>query len=140
MAEAQQPLDAAEIEFLLDGSEARERQAPAEGTISEADFVTIRGDLANISLTDIFQTLCMSQMAGTLRIKSAIATKQVFFCDGKVQMVDDQEVRSVQIGTRLRQVGLISEAELTPALARQRREGRRLGDWIGENGLVAGCQ
>ena len=50
MTEQKSPLDPAELEFLLEGGEPKKRGPAAEETFQEADFVTIRGDLANISL------------------------------------------------------------------------------------------
>ncbi|HHI68877.1 MAG TPA: DUF4388 domain-containing protein, partial [Planctomycetes bacterium] len=100
----------------------------AEEAIQSAHFVTIKGDLSNISLSDIFQTLSMSQMSGTLRITSPAGVRTVYFEAGKAQLVGDQENRNRLIGDKLIAAGILNPKDLKNALLRQKAKGGRIGD------------
>ena len=137
MTEGKNPLDAEEVEFLL-GGEAPEKKAPvAEEAIQSAHFVTIKGDLSNISLSDIFQTLSMSQMSGTLRITSPSGVRMVYFEQGKAQLVGDQENRNRLLGDKLISAGILNPKDLKNALLHQKARGGRIGDILVGMGVIS---
>ena len=69
-------LDSAEVDFLL-GADSGE----PEPTLEQQE-VTMRGDLDQIGLFDIFQTLAMSKMEGLLRVRNPLEHRELFFRDG----------------------------------------------------------
>ncbi len=137
MSESKTPLDAEEVEFLLAGEEPEKKAPVAEEAIQNAHFVTIKGDLSNISLSDIFQTLSMSQMTGTLRITSPTGVRLVYFDQGKVQLVGDQENRNRLLGDKLIAAGILNPSDLKNALLRQKAKGGRIGDILVGMGVIS---
>ncbi|GEM_PF-1382545 len=137
MTEDKTPLDAEEVEFLLAGEEPQKKAPVAEEAIQTAHFVTIKGDLSNISLSDIFQTLSMSQMSGTLRISSPAGVRTVYFEQGKAQLVGDQENRNRLIGDKLIAAGILNPRDLKNALLRQKAKGGRVGDILVGMGVIS---
>lgn len=85
MADKGELLNEAEVEFLLaaagEGEPTSSAPAPTSG---EGQTVTMRGDLEQINLADIFQTLAMAKMEGVLRVrnpsKSARSTATTATC------------------------------------------------------------
>ncbi len=137
MTEDKTPLDAEEVEFLLAGEEPQKKAPVAEEAIQSAHFVTIKGDLSNISLSDIFQTLSMSQMSGTLRITSPAGVRTVYFEQGRAQLVGDQENRNRLIGDKLIAAGILNPKDLKNALLRQKAKGGRIGDILVGMGVIS---
>lgn len=64
MSHAKGILEAEEVEFLLESGNTNGKQHSATGGTQQV--VTMRGDLEQIQLADIFQTLATAKMEGVL--------------------------------------------------------------------------
>src|SRR5688572_7165092 len=76
-----------EVDFLLEGAAASgdPKKAGGDPTIA-GQVVTMKGDLDQIQLTDIFQTLALSKMEGLLRVRNPLEERYVHFKDGRVRI------------------------------------------------------
>ncbi|MFY9342060.1 MAG: DUF4388 domain-containing protein, partial [Planctomycetota bacterium] len=129
-------LSEAEVEFLLNAAGADEAPAPNKPDFDERS-VTMRGDLEQIELADIFQTLAMSKMAGVLRLRNPLDERHVLAEDGHVRLLVGNRVASRRLGQRLIQAGLVQPDQLRDALAQQREERRPLGQILVDAGVVS---
>ena len=137
MADNREVLNEAEVEFLLAGDDdaptTSTATAPAE---AEAQTVTMRGDLEQINLADIFQTLSMSKMEGVLRLRNPLEERQIHCRDGVVQILVPNRIATRRLGQRLVQAGLVEVEQLRAALVNQRKEKKPLGEMLIGAGLV----
>ena len=79
MAHKAEILSDAEVDFLMTAEKAA---APLPTPGGEDQAVTMRGDLEQINLADIFQTLAIAKMEGVLRIRNPLEERQVHVRDG----------------------------------------------------------
>lgn len=135
MTDNQDILNEAEVDFLLTGAE--------EDTAEEAvilddgnQTVTMHGDLDQISLADIFQTLAMSKMEGVLRVRNPLEERQIYCCEGYVRILVPTRLTLRRLGQRLIQAGLLQPEELRSALVEQRKEKIPLGQLLVRDGLI----
>jgi outer membrane protein assembly factor BamB len=128
-------LNEAEVEFLLaSGGEEDGAATPATGT--EGQTVTMRGDLEQINLADIFQTLAMSKMEGVLRVHNPLEERQILCRDGYVRILVPGRLATRRLGQRLIQAGLLQPEQLKAALLSQRKQKRPLGTMLVQAGLI----
>lgn len=126
-------LNPEEVDFLLGSDEAE----PGVSFISdEVQEVTMRGDLEQMNLADIFQTLSMSKMEGVLRVKNPLETREVYFRDGRCRCVPPQRTETRRLGQFLIRAGYITPEQLRTALVEQKQRKIPIGQVIVENGLV----
>ena len=97
-------LNEQEVDFLLQGTEDTGQDQESTGT---APVVTMRGDLSQISLTDIFQTLALARMEGLLRLRNPLENRDIYFRNGKVRILVPNRIMSRRLGQRLVQVGAV---------------------------------
>lgn len=135
MTENQDILNEAEVDFLLSGAG---EDAAAEGTSLDDgnQTVTMHGDLDQISLADIFQTLAMSKMEGVLRVRNPLEERQIFCQDGYVRILVPTRLTLRRLGQRLIQAGLLQPEELRSALVEQRKEKIPLGQLLVRDELI----
>jgi outer membrane protein assembly factor BamB/tetratricopeptide (TPR) repeat protein len=137
MADKREILNEAEVEFLLTGDDdAPTTSAAAAPATTEAQAVTMRGDLEQINLADIFQTLAMSKMEGVLRLRNPIEERQIHCRDGVVQILVPNRIATRRLGQRLIQAGLVEADQLRAALVSQRKQKKPLGALLIDSGLV----
>ena len=74
--------------------------------------VTMRGDLQQMQLGDVFQSLGMSKMEGILRLRNAVETREIYFRDGTVRAYITERAEMRRIGVQLVQGGLIAPEAL----------------------------
>src|SRR5688500_15363589 len=129
-------LSEAEVEFLLSSAVVDEEQAGPAPTFDE-QTATMRGDLEQINLADIFQTLAMSKMEGVLRLRHPLDEQQVPRRDGCVRLCGPNPLVTRRLGQRLLQAGLVSAEQLRQALATQRSDRRPIGVLLVDAGAVA---
>jgi len=136
MTDNREILNEAEVDFLLQGA--------AEDVVDEAPVledgnqtVTMHGDLDQISLADIFQTLAMSKMEGVLRVRNPLEERQVYCRDGYVRILVPPRLTLRRLGQRLIQAGLIQPDELRQALLLQRKEKVPLGQLLVREGMLS---
>ena len=99
-------LNEAEVDFLLQtaGPDA-EREIPSLDDVNQT--VTMHGDLDQIHLADIFQTLAMSKMEGVLRVRNPLEERQIYCFGGYVRILAPARVTLRRLGQRLIQAGLL---------------------------------
>lgn len=129
-------LDNAEVEFLLDGSGAGESPEVKEEAEAQEQAVTMRGNLDQINLSDIFQTLAMTKMEGVLRVHNPLEQRHVYCSDGFVRILTPPRVIQRRIGQRLVQAGMITTDQLRSALMRQRKDKNPLGKILIDDGII----
>lgn len=139
MSDSGNTLNSAEVDFLLDGAGADpSEKSPGtdhpEGQPDQA--VTMRGDLEQINLSDIFQTLAMTKMEGVLRVRNPLEVRQVYCNDGYVRILVPARVATRRLGQRLVQAGLLQPEQLRSALVGQRKEHKPLGQLLVEAGTL----
>lgn len=135
MTEGEELLDPQEIEFLLSSGQ----DAPPEETGTHAaqeQGITMRGDLKQIDLADIFQTLAMSKMEGMLRVRNPLEQREVFFREGLVRCLVPTRVETRRLGQMLVSAGLINPEQLRAALLAQRKVRKPIGQVLVEEGAV----
>ena len=101
---------------------------------------TIRGDLEHVNLPDIFQTLTMSQMVGTLRIQSGWDPTYVHFADGKIRVLPPEDVFARRLGHRLLSSGLMESKDIRAAFLKHKKSGLDILMAIEEGGNVEKVQ
>ncbi len=137
MSEKTELLTDAEVEFLLNAAAAETAEVSAaelEGVPGRE--VTMRGDLEQINLADIFQTLAMSKMEGVLRVRNPLEERQIHCRDGFVRIHLPNRLQVRRLGQCLLHAGLIGLGELKAALVAQRTEKRLLGEVLVAQGSV----
>jgi type IV pilus assembly protein PilB len=135
MTDNREILNDAEVDFLLQGAEtdaANEAPQLEDGN----QTVTMHGDLDQISLADIFQTLAMSKMEGVLRVRNPLEERQVYCSDGYVRILVPARLTLRRLGQRLIQAGLLQADQLRSALVEQRKDRIPLGQLLVRDGLI----
>jgi len=100
------------------------------------EYVTLRGDLRDINLADIFQTLAMNQQEGTLTIWSGRRRMDIYFSKEGVRLLVSGEKKYPRLGEILLREKKITPVELDMALARQKMTGEMLGQALIDMGIV----
>jgi len=100
------------------------------------ECVTLRGDLKDINLADIFQTLAMNQQEGTLTIWSGRRRMDIYFSKEGVRLLVSGEKKYPRLGEILLLEKKITSVELDMALARQKMTGEMLGQALIDMGIV----
>ena len=100
----------------------------------------MRGDLEQIHLADIFQTLATAKMEGMLAVHNPIEHRQVFFKNGQVRILVSQRTTNRRIGQRLIAAGMIQGEDLRKALVQQRKSQQPLGSILVKNGFISADQ
>ncbi len=138
MSDHREILNEAEVDFLLAG--AAEEEIPTGPETAGEDYLsptaTMHGDLDQIALADIFQTLGMSKMEGVLRVRNPLEEREVFCRDGYVRILVPPRLTARRLGQRLVQAGRLQPEELRTALLEQRKEKRPLGQILLSAGLI----
>lgn len=134
MSHAKGILEAEEVEFLLESGNTNGKQHSATGGTQQV--VTMRGDLEQIQLADIFQTLATAKMEGVLAVHNPIEQRQVYFHDGHARVLVSQRTANRRIGQRLIAANLINTEDLRKALVLQRKQQTPLGEILIQSGHV----
>lgn len=136
MSNGQQILNNEEVEFLLDSSGNGPRQ-DASADKSNQQAVTMRGDLDQMPLGDVFQTLGLTKMEGVLRVCNPVEQRIVYFRGGNLRMVVPPRLLMRRLGQRLLQAGLLTADDLRSALTEQKRSPKGLDEVLVGNGYVS---
>ena len=95
------------------------------------------GDLTNLGLADIFQTLGMNRQSGTLVVKQTDTERRFYFSDEGVSLLTVRSARKFRRGNLLVGMGKLSESDLKVAVTKQERvKDTKLGDLLLQTGLV----
>lgn len=137
MADNGELLNEAEVEFLLAAAGEGEPTTSAPAPVgAEGQTVTMRGDLEQINLADIFQTLAMAKMEGVLRVRNPLEERQIFCHDGYVRIQVPPRLATRRLGQRLVQAGLLTADQLRQTLIAQRKEKKPIGVMLIQAGLL----
>lgn len=136
MTEKGELLNDAEVEFLLASGEEGTATPAAPPPSHEGQTVTMRGDLEQINLADIFQTLGMSKMEGVLRVRNPLEERQIYCRDGHVRILVPARLATRRLGQRLVNAGLLQVDQLRQVLVAQRKEKLPIGQMLMQTGLV----
>jgi outer membrane protein assembly factor BamB/tetratricopeptide (TPR) repeat protein len=99
--------------------------------------MAFEGDLTNLGLADIFQTLGMNRQSGTLVVKYGDTERRFYFSDDGVSLLTSRSARKFRLGNLLVGMGKLSEADLKVAVLKQERSKEtKLGDILMQTGLV----
>src|SRR5688572_2008018 len=98
--------------------------------------VTMRGDLQQMPLADVFQSLGMSKMEGVLRVRNLVEQREIYFRDGLVRSYITARVELRRIGVQLVQGGLMTPENLRAILFEQRKSRRPLRDLLVEHRVL----
>jgi hypothetical protein len=132
MAPRSEVLSDAEVDFLL--AEASNEHAPAEAA---PQTVMMQGDLEQIHLADVLQTLATTKMEGTMRIRNPLEDRHVYCKDGRIRVHVPQRVLARRIGQRLVNAGVVTIETLRAVLIEQRKDKRPLGVLLVDGGHCA---
>ena len=95
-----------------------------------------RGDLKNVQLADILQTLAQNQQEGVLTLANGPAVRRLHFTSAGVVLLDPQVANRRRLGEILTRSGIITQDELEDALREQSRQPRFLGEILIEYGKL----
>lgn len=99
--------------------------------------MSLQGQIEEMGLGAIIQTLSLNRYRGTLRVESDEAGSQFFFIsEGEIVLVRQVRRDPVRMGDLLVRAGKVSEADLEEALIRQKDGKKRLGEVLADMGLV----
>jgi outer membrane protein assembly factor BamB/tetratricopeptide (TPR) repeat protein len=98
--------------------------------------VAFKGDLKDINLADIFQTLAMNQQEGTLVISSGEKRTDIYFSKQGIRLLTTGGRKYPLIGELLLKKKKLSSVELDMALAKQRMTGELIGNVLVGMGAV----
>lgn len=99
--------------------------------------MAFEGDLTNLGLADIFQTLGMNRQSGTLVVKYGETERRFYFTDEGVSLLTTRSARKFRLGNLLVGMGKLSEGDLKVAILKQERaKDTKLGDILLQTGLV----
>lgn len=139
MSKGQEILNNEEVEFLLgsSGSAAKKETVQAQ---SAQQAVTMRGDLDQMPLTDVFQTLGMNKMEGVLRLANPVEQRVVYFHNGNLRILLPARQLLRRLGQQLIQAGLVDGEGLRSALLEQRKTQAPLDEVLVQSGRVDQAQ
>src|SRR5947207_5772571 len=100
--------------------------------------MALEGTLKDFSLADIFQLIGLQRKTGVLTLRSKDDTVTVTFLDGKVVGADSLSHRlENRLGSVLIKSGLLTQDQLSHALAIQKETLRRLGFVLTHYGIIS---
>ncbi|MCA8968782.1 MAG: DUF4388 domain-containing protein, partial [Planctomycetes bacterium] len=136
MVDTRNILDDEALDFVL-----KDRgSAPPPQDEADDQVATIRGNLEQVSLPDIFQTLTMSRMEGTLRITQGWEPTYVHFADGKVRVLPPEDLQVRRLGNRLVTSGLLEAKHVRQAFLESRKGGTSLAEILEATGRIERIQ
>ncbi len=99
--------------------------------------MAFEGDLTNLGLADIFQTLSMNRQSGTLVVRYGETERRFHFTDDGVSLLTSRSARRFRLGNLLVGMGKLSDGDLRVAVLKQERaKDAKLGDILVQTGLV----
>ncbi|MFQ5505773.1 MAG: PQQ-binding-like beta-propeller repeat protein, partial [Planctomycetota bacterium] len=113
-------------------------QGSDDGTEQVHDEIepTIRGDLSQVHLADIFQSLVMSQMEGVLRVNSSWQTAYVLHDNRKLRIILDGDSWLKRLNRRLLATGLVDAGTMKSLLRTLRRGTQSVRQLLLETGSL----
>jgi len=135
MSGTKEILNSEEVEFLLEATSTDDTAGDATEPGSQQS-ITMRGDLEQMHLADIFQTLSLAKMEGLLKVSNPVEQRMVHFQGGSVRILVPTRSVTRRLGQRLVQAGVLTSDQLRFALLEQRKNPAPLGEILVANGDV----
>jgi outer membrane protein assembly factor BamB/tetratricopeptide (TPR) repeat protein len=98
--------------------------------------MAFKGDLKNVQLADLFQTLAQNRQEGVLTLSSRGRTHRVHFSQEGVTLLDPAIASRRRLGEILVSAGLATEQDITDALREQAKSKKFLGEVLIERGRI----
>lgn len=98
--------------------------------------MAFKGDLRNISLFDIFQTLNTNNQTGVLVLQREGVTKKVFFSPQGVRVFFTRSFRGLKLGEVFVRRGMVTPQDVEILLLEQKKRYRPMGQLLVESGKV----
>jgi tetratricopeptide (TPR) repeat protein len=98
--------------------------------------MAFKGDLRNVQLADLLQTLAQNRQEGVLTVTSALGTHRVVLSRSGVSLLDPAILGRRRIGEILQLAGVVSDSDLASALREQARHRKFLGEVLVASGKV----
>jgi tetratricopeptide (TPR) repeat protein len=98
--------------------------------------MAFKGDLKNVQLADLFQTLAQNRQEGVLTLSSRGRSHRVHFSKEGVTLLDPAVSGRRRLGEILISAGLVTESDITAALRDQAKTKKFLGEVLVERGQV----
>jgi tetratricopeptide (TPR) repeat protein len=104
--------------------------------------MSLQGQIEEVGLGPIIQTLSLNRYRGTLRIETEAGSRFFFISEGEIVLVRQVKRDPVRLGDLLIRAGHLSEADLADALQEQKRleNTLRLGETLAKLELVTPAQ
>ena len=99
--------------------------------------MSLKGNLQSVDLANVLQMLSLDQKEGTLVLFDGDTRKSIYFSRDGVSMLSRGRRGQDSLGRILLRHGRITREALDAALARQKSEGKRLGEILGEMAAVS---
>ena len=99
--------------------------------------VSLKGDLTSFGLHAILKTLSVERKSGILQLSRGRARRAICFKEGNVVAATGN--REFQLGKILFDEGLISQEELSDALRKANKSGKRLGEMLLKQRYIDKC-
>ncbi len=125
-----------ELHFLMKdgrGSQIEEEESSDQG---EPVIATFCGDLSSVSLPDILQTVTMSGMEGTLKIRAGKENTFLHLAGGKTRILPPLEAWIRRMHRHLVKCSQIDSKKVKQALFQLASEGGFLGDHLCADGTI----
>ena len=135
MSDTKEILNSEEVEFLLEATDA-DSTAEMAAEPGSHQSITMRGDLEQMQLADIFQTLNLAKMEGLLKVSNPVEQRMVHFHAGSVRILVPPRSMARRLGQRLIHSSLLEPEQLRLALLEQRKTHKRLGEILVAQGFV----
>lgn len=100
--------------------------------------MALKGDLSNLNLGDLFQTLNQNQQTGTLKIWSRHQTREIYFTPNGVTLLTTGGRTGHRLGERFLNAGRLSVSDLESCLRVAEKRHKPLGSILVERNLVSG--
>ena len=98
--------------------------------------MAFKGDLTNISLFDVFQTLSQNKQTGVLVLTKEGATKKVHISPEGVRIFFTKSFRPLRLGEIFVRRGRITSQDVEILLLEQKKQYRPMGELLVESGKV----
>ncbi|MFO0982533.1 MAG: PQQ-binding-like beta-propeller repeat protein [Planctomycetota bacterium] len=99
--------------------------------------MALKGDLKNVQLADLFQTLTSNSQQGVLRLRWGDQEKAIYFGRQGITLLNPQITARRRLGDMLVEAEVIDRTTLDEALAAQARTGHYLGEILRDAGAIS---
>ncbi|MEM8883264.1 MAG: DUF4388 domain-containing protein [Planctomycetota bacterium] len=99
--------------------------------------MAFKGDLTNISLFDVFQTLNTNQQTGVLVLQRGGSTKKIFISPEGVRIFFTRSSRAMRLGEIFVKRGRVTQQDVEILLMQQKQDYRPIGELLVESGKVS---